>query len=314
MGGGLECNILFPFKNRTICKDDYDFAIIMLIYNHLPDISSLSIGAKYAKKIILIDNNSNSEIKIGLKNIAEILGDKCSILQNSVNKGVSKAYNEAVANLDTDINYVLLLDHDAIFNSELFEQIFIAIEENKSKKWGVIVPIVADERSLMGSNIGIREKYSILNSTITSGIFISRALFLKFDGFDENIFVEGSDYELTNRIRESGYFLIRINRILIVQEFEQPIFGDRFLIKMANSVIKYRSLIRIKINNCNIFRTKLSFYNESRKTELFENLKKLRKGTMYNRIMISVVILLNKIEMVIVKLIKNLDKEIGVNK
>ena len=306
MDSHLKSNVILQGKTQTEYIDH--FAIIMLIYNHLPDIPSLLIGSRYAKKIILINNNSNPEITKELENIAKIIGGKCSILQFTVNYGVSKAYNHAITSLDIDVNYIFLFDHDAIFDSDLFNQVFFAIKANKTKRWGVIVPIVADDRTLMKSNLGINDKYSLINSAITSGIFISREVFIKCGGFDESLFVEGADYDLTNRIKEAGYLLIRINMVLIIQEFEQPISGDKFLIKLLNSMIKYRSFIRIKINNCNIFRSKLSFYNKSREVELLNNLKKLRKGTLINKLTISVVILLNKLEMIVVKLIKNFDK------
>ncbi len=293
--------------NETI-----SFAIVMIIYNHIPDLSSLLIGSKYAKVIILINNNSSPQVTQELMHIAEKIGDKCILLQNSSNKGVSKAYNEAISDLDDTIDYVLLLDHDAIFGDELFNEIFIALDLFKSKNIGVIVPIVADDKSLMKSNLGIHSRYSFVHSTITSGIFINRHLFLKVGGFNEDLFVEGADYELTRRIADSGYLLARINLVLIIQDFERPINNNGFFLSLFNMIIKYRSLIRIKFQNCNIYRIRLSFYSESREKELFRNLKKLRTGTLFNKVLISLVIFLDFIEITFVKIINKVRVEGGI--
>lgn len=280
----------------------------MLIYNHLPNVESLLEGSKYAKEIVLVDNNSSPIITQGIKQIANIIGDKCSLTHYSVNKGVSGAYNDAIAKLKNSIEYIFLFDHDAVFDSHLFNKTLIALNRFENNRVGVIVPIVADEKSLMKSNLGIHQEYSIVHSTITSGIFINKKLFLRLGGFNLDLFVEGADYELTRRIAQAGYLLIRINMVLIVQEFEEPIVNRSFIIKLVNWVIRCRSLVRIKINNCNIFRTKLSFYNKSREIELFGNLQKLRNGSLFNKALISIVIFLDRTESTFVKLVKKLGK------
>ena len=282
------------------------FAIVMLIYNHLPDIESLLEGSKYAKEIVLVDNNSPPLITQGLKQISNIIGNKCSLIHYSVNRGVSGAYNDAIARLKNSIEFIFLFDHDAVFDSYLFNKTLIALKRFQNDRVGVIVPIVADDKSFMKSNLGIYQEYSIVHSTITSGIFISRKLFLRMGGFNSNLFVEGADYELTRRVAQAGYLLVRINMVLIVQEFEEPIANRNFIIKLVNRTIKYRSLVRIKINNCNIFRTNLSFYNKSRERELFGNLQKLRNGTLFNKALISIVIFLDRTEQTFVKLVRKI--------
>ena len=299
--------ISFTFENIKL-DNTINFAIVMLIYNHLPDIESLLEGSKYADEVVLIDNNSSPLIIERLNQISKIIGNKCSLIHYSANMGISKAYNETIANLKDTIDYILLIDHDAVFDSYLFFKTLIALKRFEKDKVGVIVPIVADDKSLMKSNLGIHEEYSIVHSTITSGIFISRKLFLRLGGFSADLFVEGADYELTRRIAQAGYLLLRINLVLIVQEFEEPIANKRFIIKLANNIIRYRSYVRIKINNCNIFRTKLSFYNESREGELFRNLQKLRTGALFNKALISIIIFLDRAELTFVKLIKKLGR------
>ncbi|MHB1440738.1 MAG: glycosyltransferase [Cuniculiplasma sp.] len=283
------------------------FAIVILVYNHVPDIKSILKGKSYAERIILVNNNSSKKVSQELTLIAGIIGEKCLLLECPNNMGVSRGYNYAVKNLDgTDVDYIFFFDHDAVFGSMLFTETFSALKSIKNDGVGVIVPIVSDDPSIMGLSLGITDKYSLIHSTITSGIFIRKELFIKVGGFDENIFVEGADYELTRRIVKMGYSLLRINRILIVQEFEQSISSPNLLISFFNLLIRYRSLIRVKLNNCNIYRTKLSYYNGSREKELFGNLNRLRKTNKQDSLLLSTVIFLNCVEISLVKIINKI--------
>ena len=97
--------------------------------------------------------------------------------------------------------------------------------------------------------------------------------------------------------------LVRINSVLIIQDFERPITNSGLILTIANKVITFRSLIRIKLNNSNIFRTRLSFYNSARLNELFRNLDYLRSVPRFNRMTIATIKLLNRVELVFVALI-----------
>lgn len=279
-----------------------EFVIFMLIYNHVPDEKSLVIGSRYAKKIILINNNSSVEVAEKLERLKTSIGHKCEILNYESNLGVSKAYNKAINSsmIKYKTRYLLLLDHDAIFDEKYFNKLFSALGDFKDKDFGVIVPIVSDEINYMGSNLNIFSKYSEIESSITSGIFMRSNLFNKIGGFDESLFVEAADYEFTRRIITLGYPLIRINTVLIIQEFEIPVVSADLITRAFNFFIKIRSIIRIKFNNCNIFRVKLSHYNVERERELFKNLKHLSTIRRKESPMLSLVILLDYIEILLV--------------
>jgi len=301
----------FNDTNKILSKDigqqnEVKFAIIMLIYNHIPDIMSLKIGTLYSSKIYLVNNNSSPTITENLRKLSIQLGDKCKLIENSQNLGVSKAYNIVVKKLlNDDIKYVMFLDHDAVYTEELFKETFKALKyfQNQGKKIGVVAPLVSDDVNKMSTTLGFNSMYSEVHSTITSGIFISVELFVTIGGFSDSLFVEGADYELTRRISLSGYPLIRINKVLIIQDFEIPLISSKFLGKIINLLINVRSLIRIKFNNCNIYRTRASYYNDMRQKELYRNLKTLRKNSHGDKILLFVVTFLNFMELMTLKLL-----------
>lgn len=292
--------------NDTEQKNEIKFAIIMLIYNHIPDIASLKIGALYASKIYLVNNHSSPGITENLRKLSIELGDKCQLIENSQNLGISMAYNTVVKrHLNNDIKYIMFLDHDAVFTGELFKETFNALKyfQNQGEEIGVIVPLVSDDVNKMYSGLGFNAMYSKIHSTITSGIFISVELFLTSGGFSDSLFVEGADYELTRRISLMGYPLIRINKVLIIQDFEIPLTSSKFLGKIMNLLIQVRSLIRVKFDNCNIYRTRASYYNDTRQKELYRNLKNLRKNSHEDKILLFVITFLNFMELMMLKLL-----------
>ena len=163
----LKLNELIDYNpNENVIID-----LIMLVYNHLPDYSSLALSKKYVRKIIIIDNNSNEKINEELKILIKKLGnEKATLIENKSNKGVSKAYNEVINNLQVDKKQmILILDHDAVFFDSLFEYLIGSIHHFINNKIGVIVPIVSDDATKLNDNTGIKELYSNIDSVITSG-------------------------------------------------------------------------------------------------------------------------------------------------
>jgi hypothetical protein len=98
-------------------------------------------------------------------------------------------------------------------------------------------------------------------------------------------------------MRNAGYSLIRYNRVDIVQTFEVPVSSENGIQRALNSAITYRSVVRIKINNCNIFRTHLSRYNDTRKSDLMKNFKTIFNDGNVSSIFTAMVILINLAEM-----------------
>ena len=275
---------------------------IMIVYNHIPDIQSLKIMSSFSKVVIIVDNNSQSVIKEKLGDICLNIGEKCVLLRNNENQGISKAYNQAILVAKSmGLKFVYFFDHDAIITPIFFLETLDALNYliSTNEKIGVITPIVADDKSLLGESFGIKCKYSKIGSAITSGILMNVDAFAILGGFNENYFVEGADYELTNRMRKNRFVIFRINKVLLIQTFEHPLTSSNFIIKALNYIIEIRSLYRVKIDNCNIYRTKLSYYNNRRKNELFMNLKSLYNEPESEKSNIAMIIVINYIESVI---------------
>ena len=118
-------------------SNSMEFAIFMLVYNHIPDLKSLVISSKYATKIVLINNGSVLEVAQGLEKIKNSIGNKCVVVNYQNNFGVSKAYNKAINMMNkNEAEYIILLDHDAIFEESYFNGLFSALMNFRDEDFG----------------------------------------------------------------------------------------------------------------------------------------------------------------------------------
>ena len=280
-------------------------ALIMVVYNHLPSFESLTLALNSVDYVLLMDNGSSPPVLEAMESFASPWNGRCIVLRNGSNLGISRAYNRAFQILrDIGVHWIFMADHDALFSTDYFRksrQVWSMASESCSP--GVVVPIVADDPSIMGSALGLDRPYSMVSSTITSGIMTNMDVIDSVNGFDERFFVEAADLDLTTRIRNAGYSLIRYNRVDIIQTFEVPVSSVGEIQKVLNSVITFRSVVRIKINNCNIFRTHLSRYNDARRRDLMRNFRTIFNDGNVGSIFTAMVILINLTEMLAVTLV-----------
>ena len=272
-------------------------ALLMTIYNYRPDVGSIDVALRHVDYVIFIDNSSDSSVSEYVDDLVAQRVDKCVLIRLGRNLGLSRAYNLAIDRAKgLGATMVFLVDHDAILSEDLFihsNELWSLLTE-RGVKLGGIVPIVSDDRTLLNRGIGLRRRFFTVSSTITSGLFTSVDVMGAVGGFDEKLFVEGADFELTSRMRLQGWKLYCINKVLIVQDFEKPIVNDRFPTWFGCKLTRFRSIVRVGIGNCNIFRTNLSTYNETRWSELSSTLMKLKESQV--GVMASVIYVLDRLE------------------
>lgn len=103
---------------------DFNFFFVILNYNSLADtiscINSLQISNDC--KIILADNNSNSECKKSLRKQFQN-NDKINLIYNSNNLGFTKAHNQVFAEILDKEEYVFLLNNDTVVDKHLISEL-----------------------------------------------------------------------------------------------------------------------------------------------------------------------------------------------
>jgi glycosyltransferase involved in cell wall biosynthesis len=246
-------------------------ALLMLVYNHAPDPDSLTRALNQVDCLVLIDNHSRPGVVATLREFAQSNPTRTVLIENDTNLGISRAYNRAVELVrGQGIQWVYFLDHDAVFGESLLVETRALWDRlvAEGRTPGLVVPIVTDDPSCLGTNLGIREQYSPVRSAITSGMLTTVDILASLGGFDERMFCEQVDLELSMRMRAHHLDVVRLNKVLILQKFEEkPRMAGR-LSRFMNRLVGYRSRVRIAMDNANIYRTTSSVYSNARQKDL----------------------------------------------
>lgn len=138
--------------------------------------------------------------------------EKISVLANGENLGVAKALNQA-ANYARANNYAWLLtmDQDSIFEAgalTLMKSFCMLADE----RTGIVSPF---HRTPKSRDPYIREDYSNVRITMTSGNLLNLAAYEACGPFEEKLFIDSVDHEYCLRLRKHGYRVVRVNRAVL---------------------------------------------------------------------------------------------------
>lgn len=144
----------------------------------------------------------------------------CSYNFMGENSGLSKPYNLAIKEaLQNGANFLLLLDQDSVFPIFEIDKIkqFLCSHRGELEEVAVVCPmIVTDYNRDKVEKAGVSE----IKWTINSGSF------LKLDTieanrlrYDENVFLDGVDYDFCYGIIKSGCKILRVNDSQLFQTF-----------------------------------------------------------------------------------------------
>lgn len=273
-------------------------ALLMVVYNHVPDTHSIGEALSHVDYLVIIDNSTEKAVSNVLDGLASAHPERFLLVRPDENIGLSRAYNLAVDHARRlGVRWVYFMDHDATFTAEFFVQSRRTWEslEKAGARLGAVVPIVSDDPTLLNQGVGLRRNAFILTSSITSGILTNVDILKETGGFDESLFVEAADFELTSRMRRIGRAIYCINAVLVIQEFECPVELFSVPSRLGSAATRLRSLVRVAIGNANIFRTRLSTYSPRRWSELTINLQRLKKVKGLRR-QASIISVLNRLE------------------
>ncbi len=278
---------------------------VIVVYNHIPNNTTLESIIKNVDYLIIVDNNSELKTRRQLEIFSNVHSNKVILQINNTNLGVSRAYNIAVKiSIKLGVYWLYFFDHDALLFDEYFLQVNQAWEKLKNERIGVVVPIVADSISVVKRYSTSGKLYSMIKTAITSGIMTNIDIFNHVGGFDEDFFVEGADYAFLDRVVSAGYIILRINRVLILQEFESKLNERRLVTMFFDRLISIRSTIRLSIGNSNNFRGTLSVYNNTRSKELKLSYRKLYLKNKKNLVFLLIASLMSYLEKAFIKIIE----------
>lgn len=179
-----------------------------------PDIERLKKNVQaiieQVDKIYLQDNGSSNFLQVK-KLFAG--NKKIEIMENPNNRGIAWALNR-LCNISTKegFSWILTLDQDSVCPSD------IILKYQKYLEMGdMLCPRIIDRNAGEISKINSQE-YEYVNKCITSGSLLRLKTWNEIGGFDENMFIDGVDFEFCYRAIINNKKIIQINSVCLYHE------------------------------------------------------------------------------------------------
>ena len=159
--------------------------------------------------IVVIDNGSTSE---NLQIIENLCDDSVVMIKLNENKGIGYALNVGVNFAKKNgYDWVLTMDQDTIVSSSLVAAFKKYSEFNPSVMF--MAPVVIDRNKQLRHS-----KNCLLDYAITSGNLLNIGIFSKIGLYNEQLFIDGVDFDFSLRARNAGIEIHEVNQAVIYHE------------------------------------------------------------------------------------------------
>lgn len=217
-----------------------DISAGIVLFN--PDIKRLkeNIDAVIVQcvHVYLVDNGSGNIDEV-LELLKEYKKSKISVICNAKNHGIAKALNQLASAAQKDgYEWLLTLDQDSVSPCNIIEEFekYITYQDI-----GILCPVIYDRNK--GEEIKAKEGSIEIDECITSGSLLNIKAWNKIGGFDENLFIDGVDFDICYRLKKNGYKILCIQSVVLLHElghieYHRFLFW-RVLVKNHSAFRKY---------------------------------------------------------------------------
>lgn len=160
--------------------------------------------------LMLIDNTEPSLSFLGL--LEARYSEKIIVVANNENFGVARALNQAAAyGCANHYAWLLTMDQDSVF-AEGALTLMKSFCEHADEKTGIVAPF---HRTPKSADPNIKEDYTNLRITMTSGNLLNLNAYEGCGPFEEKLFIDSVDHEYCLRLRKKGYRVVRVNKAIL---------------------------------------------------------------------------------------------------
>lgn len=217
-----------------------DISAGIVLFN--PDIKRLkeNIDAVIVQcaHVYLVDNGSGNIDEV-LELLKEYKKSKISVICNAKNHGIAKALNQLASAAQKDgYEWLLTLDQDSVSPCNIIEEFekYITYQDI-----GILCPVIYDRNK--GEEIKAKKGSIEIDECITSGSLLNIKAWNKIGGFDENLFIDGVDFDICYRLKKNGYKILCIQSVVLLHElghieYHRFLFW-RVLVKNHSAFRKY---------------------------------------------------------------------------
>ena len=152
-------------------------------------------------EVLIIDNGSNEHAKKILKMLES--KSNCSIIYSHHNEGISKQLNNAIRILsEKGYRLILTMDQDTVLEKNCVYHMINILNQDRN-----VVSVGPKRRKKKQS-----KEYYYKDYLITSGNLVKIDILKEIGGFDEKLFIDMVDIDISLAIRQSGYRLAISNK------------------------------------------------------------------------------------------------------
>ncbi len=195
---------------------DMGWYVGIVLYN--PDVQRLkqNIEALYTligwKRIVLVDNASDNKAEV-----KALWGNHKDFawIENSENMGVAAALNQIMSLVELmGGGWCLTMDQDSVAGEGLVEE----YRKFMADGIGMLTCRVKDRNFGWMYSSKCEKNVEEIEYCITSGSFLSVEAWKSARGFNEDLFIDGVDYDFCFRMRAAGYSVVRVYGAYLLHE------------------------------------------------------------------------------------------------
>lgn len=220
-----------------------DIAIICVTYN--PDVyklrDNIKLHLQYLDKIYIIDNSDLFQIQNSLDIICKN-SPKCELISMNGNKGIAHALNVGCKiAISNNYKWVLTLDQDSkLSDNFIFDYLeyLNKLKDNEISKIGILTC------NMSTWNYSLEKRVEKVRLCWTSGALMNLLAYNKVGGFDDDLFIDGVDFDLCAKFYMACYKMIRLNYVMLNHNLgctiDYKLFNHHlFYVTHHNSIRRY---------------------------------------------------------------------------
>ena len=176
-------------------------------------------------KVLLIDNNSDNYENV-YSNLKD--NDKIAFIHNDCNYGIAYALNE-ILNFayENKYDWFITLDQDSVAYDNLIQEYAKYIDLPKV----AMLTCIIKDRNMLENEKQLSKDAIEVKQCITSGAFNNTAILKLVGGFDNEMFIDYVDFDISRTLTENDYLIYKINYIGLLHEVGKgkllSIFGKK---------------------------------------------------------------------------------------
>ncbi|WP_308859969.1 glycosyltransferase family 2 protein [Lactobacillus delbrueckii] len=190
--------------------------IIAGIVSYNPDIARLRenilaiINQVCSLTIFVNGKESEASTRAAIKGI-----DHIDLIISSKNKGIAYALKRIMQYaIDNNADWVLSLDQDSVCQPGLISEYTKYLN---LPNVGMLSCIIADRNT--NKKLGnVDREYKEINDAITSAALTNVSAYEQINGYDEKLFIDCVDFDISFQLRKAGYKIYRINYYGLLHE------------------------------------------------------------------------------------------------